>query len=133
MTSGKYRVFSVPPQMSWQETDFSQSKGKSARKCVSVDSSRSQLLSSDRTVTVRMPRDLCASCWNQRHTDYPTVVTTETTGLSWRWGSTRKVRSRCGTKHLELKSLISIPGSAFHELCRMSFNLSDPLLYHLQI
>lgn len=59
MTSGKYRVFSVPPQMSWQETGFSQSKGKSARKCISVDSPGSQLLSGDRKETVGTLRALC--------------------------------------------------------------------------
>lgn len=67
MTSGEYRVFSVPPQMSWQETDFSQSMGKSARKCVSVDSSRSQLLSGDRTVTAWRPRGLSQTSQNGRH------------------------------------------------------------------
>lgn len=76
MTSGKYRVFSVPPQMSWQETGFSQSKGKSARKCVSADSPRSQLLSSDRKVTVG----------RLRGTEGTRLIrpTTEIPGLEWR-------------------------------------------------
>lgn len=37
---------------------LSQRKEKSAQKCVSIDRARSQLLSSDRTVTAGMPRGL---------------------------------------------------------------------------
>lgn len=37
---------------------FSQPKEKSARKCVSINKARSQLPSSDRTVTAGMPRGL---------------------------------------------------------------------------
>lgn len=41
---------------------LSQSKEKSARKCVWVDSSRSQLLSGDNAVTAGILRGLSASC-----------------------------------------------------------------------
>lgn len=139
MTSGKYRVFSVPPQMSWQETVFSRSKGKPARKCVSIDNSRSQFPSGSQQIEQGLQgcREASAySCWKGRHTDHLVTLITEITGLEGRWGSTGKVRPWCGTEHLELE--LRSPWFLFLALPfmnsvtpGMSFNLSDPLLCHL--
>lgn len=117
MTSGKDRVLSVPPQMSWQETDFSLSKGKSVSKCVSVDSSRSQLLSSDRPVTKGTQRGLSVMLKLEAHLFI--ILITETRGWERKWGSTGKGRPSSGTKHFNLNSedLTSIPGFAIHKLC----------------
>lgn len=95
MTSGKYRVFSVPPQMSWQETGFSQSKGKSARKCVSADSPRSQLLRGDRKVTVGRLRGTKGTSSHHANKGKSRVRI--------EIGSVGKMKPWCGKRHLGLE------------------------------
>lgn len=81
---------------------LSLSKEKSARKCVLVDSSRSQLLSGDNMVTAGMLKGPSAILLELKE-HLLKVLLTENVGLEWRWGSTGKVRPWCSTKHLDLK------------------------------
>lgn len=104
MTSGKYRVFFfLPSQMSWQETDFSQSQEKSAKKYVSVDSSTLQLLNSDRAVAAGTLKALSPIPLELK-AQHLIILITRITELGWRWGSTGKARLQCGTSTLNLNS-----------------------------
>lgn len=96
-------VFFLPSQMSWQETDFSQSQEKSAKKYVSVDSSTLQLLNSDRAVAAGTLKALSPIPLELK-AQHLIILITRITELGWRWGSTGKARLQCGTSTLNLNS-----------------------------
>lgn len=110
-------VFCASPDVLARDR-LSLSKEKSARKCVLVDSSTSQLLSGDNTVTAGRLKGPSAILLELKAQPLKVLIT-EIVGLEWRWGSTGKVSHGAVQSTLILNSedLIFIPGSAIYILC----------------
>lgn len=112
MTSGQYTVVSVPPQESWQETDFSQSRRKSVGEYVSAERPRGQHLSSVSKGTTGTQESLpCSAAGTKeatsQHPNSKSLGSEGSQGFQASW-----VHGATNTLNLTSEDLTSIIGSA---------------------